>query len=154
MEVLIDVADSGSFSSAAMRLGLSSQMVAKHVQGLETRLGIRLINRTTRRQSLTEFGERYLERARTIVADADAADAMAGEAVVQPRGRIRLNAPVNFGPGPFMEFLTQYIADHPQVDVEVNPTERTVDLVEEGFEAVFRAGPTLQPTATAGGGGD
>ncbi|MBK0011702.1 LysR family transcriptional regulator [Stenotrophomonas sp. S41] len=140
MEVLIAVAESGSFAAAATRLGMSPQMVAKHVQGLESKLGVRLINRTTRRQSLTEFGERYLERSRKIVADADAADALAGEAMAEPKGRIRISAPVNFGAGAFMGFLNEYLLEYPRVDIEVILAERAVDLVDEGFEAVFRVG--------------
>lgn len=140
MEAFVSAADTGSFASAAAPLGMSAQMVAKHIHALEDRLGVRLINRTTRRQSLTEFGERYLERCRLILAEAEAADAMAGEMLSELQGRIRVSAPINFGSGSLMNFLTGYLTRYPLTEVEVSLSDRYVNLTEEGFEAVFRVG--------------
>ena len=140
MEAFVSAAEAGSFSGAAAPLGISAQMVAKHIHALEDRLGVRLINRTTRRQSLTEFGERYLERCRHILAEAEAADAMAGETLSEPQGRIRVSAPVNFGSGSLMKFLTGYLTRYPLTEVEASLSDRYVNLTEEGFEAVFRVG--------------
>lgn len=140
MEAFVAAADMGSFSGAAAPLGMSSQMVAKYIHALEDRLGIRLINRTTRRQSLTEFGERYLERCRLILAEAEAADAMAGETLSEPQGRIRVSAPINFGSSSLMNFLTGYLTRYPLTEVEVSLSDRYVNLTEEAFEAVFRVG--------------
>lgn len=140
LEAFVAAADTGSFADASAPLGMSAQMVAKHIQSLEDQLGVRLINRTTRRQSLTEFGERYLERCRIILAETKAADAMAGETLSEPQGRIRISAPINFGSSSLMNFLTSYLSRYPLTEVEVSLSDRYVNLTEEGFEAVFRIG--------------
>ncbi|MBU6958938.1 LysR family transcriptional regulator [Pseudomonas sp. CVAP len=97
MEVFVVAADSGSFAAASDRLGMSSQMVARHVQSLEQRLQIRLLNRTTRRQSLTEFGKQYYDRCAALLAGADAADAPALDLQLEPHDHLRLSAPHQFG---------------------------------------------------------
>ena len=140
MAAFVKTVETGSFAAAANALGLSPQMVAKHVTQLETRLGARLLNRTTRRQSLTEIGRTYHERCRQVLAEADWADAVAEEARGVPRGRLRINAPVSFGPS-LVPVLARYLRQHPRIEVDLVLSDRFVDLVEEGFEAVFRVGP-------------
>ncbi|CAH2603292.1 LysR family transcriptional regulator [Rhodovastum atsumiense] len=141
MAVFVRAADLGSFAAAAAALGMSAQMVAKHVQFLEDRLGTRLLNRTTRRQSLTEFGRAYYQRCRLILAEIEAAEALAQQARAAPRGRLRVNAPVTFGSHSLVPLITRYLRDHPQVQVDLTLSDRLVDPVEEGFEAVLRLGP-------------
>lgn len=148
MQAFVAAAETGSYVTAASRLDMSSQMVAKHVAFLEARLGSRLINRTTRRQSLTELGERYLERCRVVLAEADAADAMASEAITQPRGRLRISAPLNYGAPSFMSFIQSYMNDHPLVAVELVLSDSYVDVTEDSFEAVFRVGHVLNEAST------
>src|SRR5689334_864170 len=97
MAVFVRAVDLGSFAAAADALDLSGPMVGKHVRFLEERLGVRLINRTTRRQSLTDFGRAYYERCRTILAEAEAADALAADQLSQPCGKLRVTMPVLFG---------------------------------------------------------
>ena len=139
MAAFVKVVEVGSFAAAANTLGLSPQMVAKHVIYLEGRLGTRLLNRTTRRQSLTEIGRTYHERCKLVLAEADWADSLADEAKGSPRGRLRINAPVSFGDS-LMPLVTRYLRQHPIVEIDLVLSDRFVDLVEEGFEAVFRVG--------------
>ncbi|HHM8840639.1 TPA: LysR family transcriptional regulator [Pseudomonas aeruginosa] len=140
MAVFVRAAEAGSFAAVAESLGMTPQMVAKHVAALERQLGTRLIQRTTRRQSLTEFGQQYLERCHTILAEVEAADTLAQTAQAEPRGRLRLNAPVTFGRYGLMPLVTGFLRAFPAVDIDVVLSDRLVDLVDEGFEAVLRIG--------------
>jgi DNA-binding transcriptional LysR family regulator len=141
MAAFVKTAEAGSFAAAAIALGISPQMVAKHIGWLESRLGARLIHRTTRRQSLTEIGKAYCERCRTVLADADWADAVADDAKGAPRGRLRVNAPVSFGTHTLVPIIGRYLRQYSEVEVDLVLTDRFVDLVEEEYEAVFRIGP-------------
>ena len=107
---------------------------------MERQLGTRLIQRTTRRQSLTEFGQLYLERCHTILAEVEAADTLAQTAQAEPRGRLRLNAPVTFGRYGLMPLVTGFLRAFPAVEIDVVLSDRLVDPVDEGFEAVLRIG--------------
>ena len=149
MEAFVAAAESGSYARAATRLGLSPQMVAKHVAALEQRLGARLLNRTTRRQSLTELGSAYLERCRHILGEAQAADSLAQIMNATPRGKLRISAPVTFGSYSLMPFVTAFLREHPQVEIDLHLTDRYIDLVEEGYEAAFRIGPLADSSLTA-----
>ncbi len=97
MRVFAKAADLGSFTATGASLGITSQMVGKHVSSLEAKLGTPLLQRTTRKQSLTETGAQFYERCRVILAETDAAYALAENAAAQPRGRLRVSAPVGFG---------------------------------------------------------
>ena len=97
MAVFVKAVDLGSFAAAAAALDLSGPMVGKHVRFLEERIGVRLINRTTRRQSLTDFGRAYYERCRVVLAEAEAADGLAADQLSEPRGKLRVTMPVLFG---------------------------------------------------------
>jgi len=141
MAAFIKTTETGSFAAAALALGLSPQMVAKHVGWLETRLKARLIHRTTRKQSLTDIGRAYYERCKIVLADADWADALADEAHAGPRGRLRINAPVSFGTHTLTPVVTRYLRRYPLVEVDLVLSDRYVDPVEEAFDAVFRIGP-------------
>jgi DNA-binding transcriptional LysR family regulator len=141
MAAFVKVVDVGSFAGAAAALAMSPQMIAKHVAWLETRLGARLLNRTTRRQSLTEMGKTYHERCKIVLADADWADALADEAQQAPRGLLRINAPVSFGTHTLTPVVGRYLRRYPGVEIDLVLNDRYVDLVEEGYDAVFRIGP-------------
>lgn len=140
MQVFVSVVQAGSMSAAASRLGLSAPMVGQHIAALEERLGNRLLHRTTRRQSLTDFGSGYLEQCRDILERVDAADARAESTQQAPRGRLRITAPLTFGAEVLMPALAQYRAQAPQVTLDITLTDRRVDLVEDGFDAAFRVG--------------
>ena len=149
MAAFVKAAEVGSFAAAATALGISPQMVAKHVTFLEDRIGMRLINRTTRRQSLTEIGKTYYERCKLVLSEADWADSLAGEAKAEPRGRLRINAPVSFGAKSLVPLVTRYLRQHPKVEIDLVLSDRYVDLIEEGFEAVFRIGPLTDSSLMA-----
>ncbi|WP_248802533.1 LysR family transcriptional regulator [Pseudomonas sp. MWU13-2100] len=149
MSAFVMAAESGSYASAAERLGISPQMVAKHVAALEHRLGARLLNRTTRRQSLTELGNAYYERCKHIVSEAQAADSLAQIMSDTPRGKLKVTAPVTFGSYSLMPFVTIFLRHHPGVEIDLHLTDRYVDLVEEGYEVAFRIGPLANSSLTA-----
>ncbi|THF64883.1 LysR family transcriptional regulator [Pseudothauera nasutitermitis] len=140
MAVFIKAVDLGSFSAAAQALEMSPQLVGKHVQGIEQRLGVRLLNRTTRRQSLTDFGRTFYERARGILAEVEAAEMMAAETLAMPTGRLRVNAPVSFGMHTLAPRLPEFMQRYPHVAVELSLSNRAVDLIDEGYDVVFRVG--------------
>jgi DNA-binding transcriptional LysR family regulator len=140
MEVFVKAVELGSFSAAADALQMSPQLVGKHVQVLEQRLGVRLLHRTTRRQSLTDFGHTFYERAKLILAEVDTAESLAAETRAVPSGRLRINAPVSFGMHTLAPRLPDYMKAFPQVAVELTLANRAVDLVDEGYDAVFRVG--------------
>jgi DNA-binding transcriptional LysR family regulator len=140
MQVFAKSVESGSFSAAAESLNMSSQLVGKHIQVLERHLGVRLLNRTTRRQHLTEAGEAFYERVKIVLAEVDAAEGVAAQSLGTPRGRLRINAPVSFGEGALAPRLPEYLARHTEVSVDLSLTNRAVDLIDEGYDVVFRVG--------------
>lgn len=140
MAVFVKAVELGSFRAAGDALQMSPQFVGKHIKALEQHLGVRLLHRTTRRQSLTDFGRAYLERARLILAELEQAEQLAAEARAVPSGRLRINAPVSFGIHSLAPLLPGYMQAHPQVEVELTTSNRAVDLVDEGYDAVFRVG--------------
>lgn len=140
MHVFARAVELGSFSAAAAELDISPQLAGKHVQALEASLGIKLLNRTTRRQSLTENGQLFYERAKNILAEMEAAEALIAESRAIPRGKLRVSAPITFGSHALAPLLRNYLRDHPEVAVDLSLSNRTVDLLEEGFDVVFRTG--------------
>jgi DNA-binding transcriptional LysR family regulator len=140
MQTFVTVAQVGSMSAAAPRLGLSAAMIGQHIAALEERLGTRLLNRTTRRQSLTDFGQSYMEQCRDILERVAVADEQAETQQHQPRGRLRITAPMTFGAEVLMPALGRYRDQAPQVTLDITLTDRNVDIVEEGFDAAFRIG--------------
>lgn len=149
MTVFVRAADLGSFTAAATTLGLTSQMVGKHVRTLEKRLGAPLIRRSTRRQSLTDAGRLFYDRCRAVLAEVEAAEAVVEELSAAPRGRLRLSAPVGFGACRLAPLVTEFMARYPAVEVELALTDRYVDLVDEGFDAVLRLGPVADTALAA-----
>jgi len=141
MAVFVKVRDLGSFSAAARVLGLSSQMVGKHVRALEAQLDAQLIRRSTRRQSLTEVGELFYERCQAVLAEVKAAESVVEGMVATPQGRIRVSAPVGFGACALAPVLTRFMEVHPQIEIELVLTDHFVDMVQGGFDAVLRLGP-------------
>lgn len=140
MSVFAKAVEAGSFSAAGEALQMSSQLVGRHVQSLEQHLGVRLLNRTTRRQHLTGVGAAYYERVKIILADVESAEGQATAALDTPRGRLRINAPVTFGIHAMSKHLPEYLGSYPEVSVELSLSNRYVDLIDEGFDAVVRIG--------------
>jgi DNA-binding transcriptional LysR family regulator len=137
MTAFVKVVDLGGFAAAARKLGMSPSMVTTHVRALEERLGVRLLNRSTRRISVTEVGQAYYERCLQILADVEDAENVAQALQSTPRGTLRLNASIAVPP-----FLAPVIAEftslYPEVSISMTMTDRMVDLVEEGFDLAIR----------------
>ncbi|MGV1758648.1 LysR family transcriptional regulator [Rhizobium sp. A22-96] len=140
MSIFVKAVELGSFSAAADALNMSPQLVGKHVRFLEQHLGVRLLNRTTRRQHLTEIGSQFYERSRNILAEVEAAEALAAETRAVPRGKLKVNAPVTFGINALAPKLPKYLGAHPEVSIDLSLSNRLVDLIDEGYDAVFRIG--------------
>ena len=149
MATFAKAVEAGSFAAAAGHIGSSPQMVAKQVAYLETRLGTRLLNRTTRRQSLTEAGRLFYDRCKEVLAAAADAEALTAGLGVRPRGHLRVTAPSAFGSHSLMPMVTAFLDAHREVTMSLTLTDRVVDLVEEGFEAAFRIGPTATSSLVA-----
>lgn len=141
MEVFARVAQAGSFTRAAAALGLSRSAASDQVAELERHLGVRLLNRTTRRVGLTPEGEAFLERALQVLALVEEAEAEASAGAASPRGLLRVNAPVSFGQRHLAPALGAFLERHPAIDVELTLTDRSVDLIEEGYDLALRIGP-------------
>ncbi len=145
LTVFARVVECGGFAAAARRLQLSTTAVSSHIQSLEDRLGARLLNRTTRRTSLTEVGRAYYERCTQVLADLEEADRVAGALQSTPRGTLRLYVGAHV-----IRYVAPVIADylrlHPLVSVDLSIGERMVDLVDEGFDLVVR--PVPPPNST------
>lgn len=140
MAAFVRAVDLGSFSAAAAALDLSGPMVGKHVRFLEERLGVALLNRTTRRQKLTEFGKAYYDRCRIILAEAEAADALAADHLSEPHGKLRVTVPVHFGRQCVMPVLLDLARRHPTLQLDLSFTDRLTDLAEEGQDLAIRTG--------------
>ena len=143
------VADRRSFAQAARRLGRSPAAVTRAIGELEARLGVRLLNRTTRAVSLTEAGERFLAGARRVLADLDEIERAAAGEGAAPRGELRLTAPILFGRLHMTPIVTEFLARFPDVSVALSLLDRPVDLVEEGLDAAVRIGTLAESSAVA-----
>jgi len=134
------VAERGSFTAAARDLGLSKSAVSKQVARLEERLGARLLHRTTRRLHLTEVGQAYFERARRIVTDAEEAELAVTRLHAEPRGTLKINAPMSFGIAHLAPAIPEYMALYPDVRIDLSMNDRQLDLIEDGFDLGIRIG--------------
>jgi DNA-binding transcriptional LysR family regulator len=138
MRVFAAVVDFGSFAKAAEQLDLSRGMTSRYVAAVEARLGVRLLNRTTRRLSLTEAGSDYYQRATEILSLVERAESAAGQTAARPRGTVRVSAPVAFGKRTLGPAIEAYLAQYPEVRLDLDLSDRTVDLVEEGVDLAIR----------------
>jgi DNA-binding transcriptional LysR family regulator len=138
MASFVAVVDAGSFVAAADALGLSKAAVSRHVAELEQRLGTRLLQRTTRRQSLTAEGQQFHLRARELLAGLDEAESELGARSGEARGTLRINAPLSFGVLHLAPLWGRFAERHPRVRLDVTLGDRVVDLVEEGYDLAVR----------------
>lgn len=138
LQVFQAIVEAGSFVGAAQRLEMSSAMVSKHLAALERHLGCRLIQRTTRRMTLTEAGHDYSRRLGPILAQLEEADAMAQQQSVSVHGTLRLSAPLSFGMRFLGNWLAQLQARHPQLQLALALSDEQVDLIEAGFDMALR----------------
>ncbi|WP_245521424.1 MULTISPECIES: LysR family transcriptional regulator [unclassified Mesorhizobium] len=140
MQAFVATVQAGSMSAAAVELGQSPAMVGQHIAALEQRLGTRLLNRTTRRQSLTDFGSSYYEQCRDILDRIAIAEEAAELQQTTAQGILRITAPTTFGAQALMPALSGYRTLAPDVELDITLTDRNVDLIEEGFDVAFRIG--------------
>jgi DNA-binding transcriptional LysR family regulator len=140
MTSFVKVVENGGFSAAARRLDLSASMVTMHVKSLEDRLGVLLLNRSTRNVSPTEVGQAYYERCVQILGEIDEANQLAQSSQLKPRGVLRLNVAQAI-PAAIAPPMAEFVALYPDVSVRMTVTSRMVDLIEEGFDLAIRLAP-------------
>ncbi|MCP5366513.1 MAG: LysR family transcriptional regulator [Hyphomicrobiales bacterium] len=138
MAVFARVVEAGSFSRAAQDLGMSKSAVSKQVARLEDRLRARLLNRTTRRIGLTEVGTAFYERCARILTEVQEAEEAVSNLQAEPRGTLRVNAPMSFGIDHLAPCLPDFMARHPDLVVDITLNDRVVDLIDEGFDVGVR----------------
>ncbi|SCA58219.1 Transcriptional regulator [Candidatus Terasakiella magnetica] len=140
MMVFAQVIQSGSFSKAADDLGMSKSSVSKKVSYLEDRLGVRLLNRTTRKLSLTEVGQVFYERCERIMSEAQEAELAITRLQDEPRGQLKISAPVSFGVKHLGKPLTAFATQYSDLSIDIQLNDRFVDIVDEGFDLAIRIG--------------
>ncbi len=141
-ELFVEVVDAGGFSAAARRLGRTPSAVSKAVAAFEGRLGVRLLQRTTRRLSLTAEGQEFYERSRVALAELEAAQRAVADSAKTLRGRLRVSVPIHFCHYQLVQMLPDFAARHPEIQIDLDVTDRAVDLVAEGIDVAVRIGST------------
>ena len=149
MKVLVKVVDAGGFARAAEALETSTAAVSRQIAALEAHLGARLLNRTTRRLSLTDAGAEFCDRSRAILGEIAEAEAVAGRHSLQPVGLLRITAPLSFGVSQLSRLLPAFRERHPQLRLDVDLTDRVVDLANEGVDVGLRIAQELGDTLVA-----
>jgi DNA-binding transcriptional LysR family regulator len=140
MSVLAKVVAAGSLSAAARDLGVSTAVVSRRLAALEARLGVRLVNRTTRRLALTDEGASYHEACTRILAEIEDADAAAAARRVEPQGVLKVALPASFGHKHIAPLIPPFAARYPKIQLALSLSDRTVNVIEEGFDLVIRIG--------------
>ncbi|MGE0744805.1 MAG: LysR family transcriptional regulator [Rhodospirillales bacterium] len=140
LEVLVAVADAGSFAKAGARLRLSPPAVTRAISALEDRLGVRVFNRTTRSLTITDVGQRFLESARRVLADIDAAEKDAAGETIAPQGHLTVSASVTFGRSTLAPLVFDFLGQHPRLTASVILLDHFVNLVEKGIDVAVRIG--------------
>ena len=140
LEVFSRVVETGGFSAAARKLNMSTTMVSNHVQALEDRLGVRLLQRTTRRVNLTEIGKAYYDRCVQILADIEQADDIASELQSVPRGTLRVHVATHMVPF-VAPVVAKLLSAYPELKIDLRMGEADVDLIEEGYDVALRMTP-------------
>lgn len=140
MRAFVTVVNEGTFTSAADRLAMSPQLASKYVSQLEQHLGVRLLNRTTRKLHLTEAGAQYHQHAQQVLDDIDDMENQLGDLQTQARGLLRISAPVSFATRHMAQLLSDFQSTHPDVGIDLQLNDRKVDIVEEGFDIALRIG--------------
>ncbi|MBU2880373.1 LysR family transcriptional regulator [Psychrosphaera sp. B3R10] len=140
MRAFVSVVIEGSFSNAATAMQISPQLVSKYVSKLEERLDVRLLNRTTRKVSLTEAGTHYFQHAQQILSSIDEMESQLGGLQQSPKGTLRISAPVSFALKHMARLVTDFQLHYPSVTVDLQLNDRKVDIVDEGFDIALRIG--------------
>ena len=143
-----EVAERGGFAAAGRALGIPKSRLSRRVAELEARLGVRLLQRTTRTLSLTEVGEAYLRHCQAMRDSAQAAQDTVDQVQTEPRGTVRVTCPVTLAQTVVAELMPQFLQRHPQVRLEMQVTNRVVNVVEEGVDVALRVRPTLEDSGS------
>ena len=149
MLIFLAVVERGSFTAAAAHLGRSKAAISKEVAALEKRLGAQLLRRTTRSMSLTEIGEAFYERCQRVAEQTEQAELSVSELTAEPRGEIRVAAPMSFGHRILAPELPRFLEKHPEMRVDVDLTDRRIDLIREKFDLALRIGNLRDSTLIA-----
>jgi len=149
MKAFTAVVDAGSFSMAGERLGIAKSVVSRRISQLERRLGSRLLHRTTRRLALTDTGKNFYQRAVQILADLDDAEQSVTEETIELRGTLKLAAPLSFGLTHLSDAITDFLNEHPAIELNLDLNDRNINLVEEGFDMAVRIGELQDSTLVA-----
>lgn len=140
MEAFVVTVKTGSFAQTSISLNTSPQMVAKYILFLENYLGLKLLNRTTRSQNLTEFGKQYYERCLFILSEINNTKTLAQKYSKEPKGRLRISAPVSYGQFNLIPVIRDFMKCYPKVNIDIQLSDRFIDLVKDDFDVVFRVG--------------
>lgn len=143
-----EVVERGGFAAAGRALGIPKSRLSRRVSDLEAHLGVRLLQRTTRKLSLTEVGEAYLRHCQAIRESAQAAADAVAQVQTEPRGTVRVSCPVTLAQTVLAELMPAFLAQHPLVRVEMQVTNRAVNVVEEGIDVALRVRPSLEDSAS------
>jgi DNA-binding transcriptional LysR family regulator len=149
MEVMVAVVEAGSFAAAARQLDISAVMVGKHIQQLEAHLGARLLQRSTRRQSLTEVGTAFYEDSRRVLEQVRWAESAVERSRAAPQGLLRLSAPMTLGSAVIAPLVSQFLRKHADVRVDLQLTDSVADLTGEGLDAAIRIGRVADDSLVA-----
>lgn len=140
MEAFVLAVKTGSFVATSVSLNTSPQMVTKYIAFLEKHLGLKLLNRTTRSQHLTEFGEQYYQRCLLILSEINETKILAQQFIDEPNGRLRISAPVSFGHYNLIPVISRFMKRYPKINIDLQLNDRYVDMVKDDFDMVFRIG--------------
>ncbi len=140
LAVFAEVAETGSFTRGAAALGMPKGSISRKISALEADLGVRLLNRTTRRVSLTEIGREYYEQCRRGLDELQVADQLIDASRASPRGTLRISAPADFGTGGFADLVEAFLKAHDNVRIELLLSDDYVDLIEQRVDLAFRSG--------------
>jgi DNA-binding transcriptional LysR family regulator len=149
METFLAVSEEGSFSSAALREGVSATIIARRITELEQRLGAKLMHRSTRQLRLTEQGQRFAEECKRVLNDLELAEDSVKDSCQHASGHLAVSAPAAFGRKHVAAHASSFLQQHPQVKLSFNLTDRVVDLVREGFHLGVRIGGSVDPNFVA-----
>jgi DNA-binding transcriptional LysR family regulator len=140
------IVEHGSLSAAATAVGVAKSVLSQHLTKLEAELGVRLMQRSTRRLRITEVGQRFYERCRVVVAESENAKRVIEDVRGVPRGRVRVSCPINFLQIVVAGAIVQFMVDHPHIDVTLEASNRDIDVLADGYDLVFRVGTNIRPS--------
>ncbi|CAG9260686.1 LysR family transcriptional regulator [Paraburkholderia unamae] len=149
MRIFVNTVDAGNFTAAGHRLRLSKQFVSRRVAALEADLGARLLVRNTRKLAVTDLGQDFYERAKRILADVAEAEQAMSDRRSEPRGLLKVSAPMSFGMAHLSPLVAEFLREHPDVRFDMDLSDRTVDVIGEGFDMALRIGRLADSTLVA-----